>query len=218
MPPLQDSRWSVYGHGSQLVISAEFDGDEPPTISLIKETAHRLASTHTNFLSLNTLRVFQVEIVGAIDDQGSWVFGADVPGLTPAQGYVRTAGNLFMKLSPWALGILVGLLEDFQHVLQQPSRSPMYAHRLLESLAWYYATDDDKQTLAASDWATMWEKIGLADSEERIWALQVLQPAATRIRHGRHPKAAPQHPEVVRFAKTVIDRLVASEIVENSAK
>lgn len=94
----------------------------------------------------------------------------------------------------------------------------MYAHRLLESLAWYYASDYDKQTLATSDWVTMWKKIGLADSEERSWALQVLQPAATRIRHGRSPKTAPQHQEVVLFAKKVIEQFMASDVVENAAK
>ncbi|WPG36730.1 hypothetical protein [Variovorax sp. EBFNA2] len=230
IPPLQflvksptanvnDSTWAIYGHGSQLMISAVFSGEERPAIDKVKDIAFRLSLTITNLLGFFALRTFQVEILAADDAETRWFFGADVHGITEATDRVDVDWSLMQKLDGKALRCLQSALDDFRQALTQRERAPMLVHRLLETLAWRYVADEDKASLSHADWSVFWDRVGLSSDPKRAWALSALQPIATRIRHGRFtPEATTLFEPAIALARQVISNYIEAEVVEIPAR
>lgn len=210
-----DSIWQIFCHGSQLLISAEFmESDTPPSIRAMREKAQGISSLIVDWIGFQAVRVYEVEILAADDGNTRWVFGADVDGVTTAKDFFDGDLSIFYTLPPRALGMLQSALEDFRLALRRSARAPMYIHRMLETLAWYYAPDDDQKSLTTGDWNTLWEHIGLGDSEEREWANSTVKQAALKLRHGRPSDVKPDFSKVIALGRTALSAFIRAEIIE----
>jgi hypothetical protein len=209
----------IFGHNSQFLVTAAFEEGSVPALDVIRDQAHYLGSYCTNLIGFETRRSYSVAVTTAEDSSGSHIFGADTSDFPGSKDWTNVDLSVLLKLEPDASRSLAMAIEDFRQALADRHRAPMLVHRILETLAWRYASDESgKGSLSKTDWDAFWRRLELADSQEKAWARDTLLPIATRIRHGREaPEARDVFVPSMELAQQVIRAYLKNELRDKNS-
>lgn len=184
-------------------VTARVSGTLHPDLATERNAIGSVAQLLVDVLGFTNGCGYTVEIIGSNKNDGTAIFGCDIPALAaePLEAPVSfgVIANLVLNDTGRKLLPLRRALGDFRRAILDPDDTPFHCYRAVEALTFYFDAERSR------GWSALRHALNL----DETWIKTELKEPADRIRHGQAVAVTgDDRLRAFRASRTIIARFV----------